>query len=79
MSKTVENYFAVPKAQWNKWSDDARRVFNGTYNAAHDQGLFAHAEAKRVPAQHWETTRWNFAWWAADEVRHIEKDQRKAA
>lgn len=76
---SIENLYAVPKKQWAKWSDDSRRVFNGTYGTAQDQGLFTHTDAKRVPAQHWDTVRWNFAWWAADELRAIEREQRKAA
>lgn len=70
----VENRFEVPRRQWAKWSDQARSVFNDTYQVMmENQRLFLHPKAKAQEAEHWKTTCWNAAWSAAEAVREYAK------
>ncbi len=75
----MSNEFGVGKKQWRKWTKEAQYLFCDVYDAARDQGLFTHSEAKRVPAQHWDVLRWNFAWWVADTLSKAQKSVKKAA
>lgn len=69
-SRPVVNKYKVPKAQWDKWSNDARRVFNRLYHEMRPacQWIFVHPKAQILPREQWQTTRWNAAWAAADAV-----------
>jgi hypothetical protein len=70
MGRPVTNRYAVPKAQWNKWSNAARRMFNRMYHAMRPtrQFVFIHPAAFPTTKEHWDTTRWNVAWEAACHV-----------
>lgn len=66
----ADNTHKVPKKQWRRWSEDARRVFNSVYSAmVENKQFFAHPDAPVVADQHWDTTAWNAAWHAAESVR----------
>ena len=64
----MTNRYRVPKKQWKKWSEQARRVFNEVYYTMRNnkQTLFLHPKATPVPKAQWNTTAWNAAWIAAD-------------
>lgn len=73
-SRTAGNRYDVPKKQWNKWPDASRRIFNYVfYTMIHNQKLFSHPKAERVPADHWRTVCWNAAWEAACGVQEHAK------
>jgi hypothetical protein len=67
MGRPVVNKYKVPKKQWDRWSSDAKRVFNALYHSMRPsmQFVFIHPEARAYPQKHWDTTRWNAAWEAA--------------
>lgn len=61
------NTYKVPKKQWNRWSKQARTVFNTLYNAmTADPQLFWHPMAEKITPKLWKTTAWNASWIAAD-------------
>lgn len=62
----IPNWQHVPKSQWKKWNDNQRRAFNYVYDSMADQRLFIHPKATPALDEHWNTTRWNAAWMAAD-------------
>jgi len=64
----TRNRYKVSKRQWAKWTEEGRRLFNDLYGVMRDQDLFSHPKAERRPREHWDTTRWNAAWMAADLV-----------
>lgn len=66
--RPVKNRFNVPKKQWDRWSRHARRVFNDVYYSMRPtmQWAFHHPEAQLLDRKHWQTTRWNAAWVAAE-------------
>lgn len=68
MGRPVLNKHRVPKRQWEGWSNHARKVFNIVYHDMRPtmQFAFTHPQAAPVPKRHWDTTRWNAAWAAAD-------------
>jgi hypothetical protein len=70
MGRPVTNKYKVPKRQWEAWSNAARRMFNRMYYTLRPsmQYAFIHLGAAPIPRQHWETTRWNVAWEAAQAV-----------
>ena len=67
IGRPVVNKHKVPKSQWDKWSNHARKVFNTMYHSMRPtmQFAFLHPEAAPLAKKHWETTRWNAAWEAA--------------
>lgn len=68
MGRPVVNKHKVPKSQWDRWSNAARKVFNTMYHSMRPsmQFAFIHPEAAPLAKKHWETTRWNAAWEAAE-------------
>lgn len=68
MGRPVGNKYKVPKRQWMKWSNHAKQVFNSmmTSMTPANQWMFLHPRALTQCRGHWETTRWNVAWTAAD-------------
>lgn len=69
----IKNKFKVPKKKWNKWGKAARAMFNTMYyTMTHNKNLFEHPDAPEIEKAHWNTTAWNAAWIAADEVDWIE-------
>ncbi len=70
LGQPVKNKHKVPKKQWNKWSNHARRVFNDMMYSLRPsmQFAFLHPDAIAAPTGHWATTRWNVAWTAAEAV-----------
>ena len=70
MGRPVANKHKVPKRQWDSWSNEAKRVFNTMYYSLRPsmQFAFLHPDAFAVSRSHWETTRWNVAWEAAQAV-----------
>lgn len=70
MGRPVINKYKVPKKQWDGWSNHARKVFNTMYHNLRPsmQFAFTHPQAAPVPKKHWETTRWNVAWEAAEQA-----------
>lgn len=69
--KSVPNKYRVPLAQWRKWRNDERMVFNNLYAEMANQDVFSHPKAAKQPAYVWKTTRWNAAWRAASFMREI--------
>lgn len=69
MPAITENVNKVSKAQWLRWSEHARRVFNSVYwQMSADVSLFLHPGAEVPEPRHWNTTAWNAAWTAAAAV-----------
>lgn len=68
MGRPVINKNKVPKEQWDLWSNHARKVFNTVYHSMRPsmQFAFVHPQAAPIFKKHWETTRWNAAWEAAE-------------
>ena len=65
--KTVRNQNRVPRAQWRKWTNAARRVFNDTYAfMMKNPDLITHPAMPKPKPFHWTTLAWNAAWIAAD-------------
>lgn len=63
----IDNTHKVPKRQWKKWGEAARRRFNQLFELMTDhQNFFTHPKAAEIPASHWRTTAWNAAFMAAD-------------
>lgn len=67
LGQPVKNKHKVPKKQWNKWSNHARRVFNDMYYSLRPsmQFAFLHPDCPPMKKEHWATTRWNASWEAA--------------
>jgi hypothetical protein len=63
------NVYDVPKKQWRRWSDLARKAFNGTYGfMVQNQELVKHPKTRLLEAWEWNTIAHNAAWMAADAV-----------
>ena len=72
----VKNQYRVPAGQWRKWNDAERTLFNGLYNTLLDNmPLFLHPKQEPPEPAHWNTTAWNAAWMAADELRAQRKTE----
>lgn len=71
LGQPVKNKHKVPKKMWNKWSNFARRVFNDVMYGMRPnmQFAFLHPGATPQKKEHWQTTRYNAAWTAAEAVR----------
>lgn len=71
LGQPVKNKHKVPVKQWNKWSNHARRVFNDMMYSLRPsmQFAFLHPDANAAPLEHWQTTRWNVAWVAAEATK----------
>jgi hypothetical protein len=67
MGRPVHNKYKVPMKQWNKWSNLAKRVFNNMMETMRPQmqHAFLHPHAQLMKKLHWDTTRWNASWEAA--------------
>lgn len=64
-----KNRNRVPKKQWTKWSEQARRVFNRVYMfCVENEWAMRHPKSPKPKTEFWETTAWNAAWIAADAV-----------
>lgn len=63
----VPNHYKVQKKKWDKWTKNARGIFNAVYSAmTRNQELFNHPKAEKLPKAQWRTVAWNAAWLAAD-------------
>lgn len=73
MGRPVRNKHNVPAKQWNRWSNQAKRVFNYMYHAMRprSQWSFQHPKALPMAKDHWEIIRWNVAWTAANAADNI--------
>lgn len=67
MGRPVANKHKVPKKQWDRWSNPARKMFNHMFLRLRptNQFVFSHPDAPPVLKDHWQTLRWNVAWEAA--------------
>ncbi len=84
MGRPVTNKHKVPKKQWDKWSNHARKVFNQMFHKMRptNQFAFMHPDAPPLLKEHWRTVRWNVAWEAAcavDGMSHVDLALGKAA
>ena len=71
----MKNINRVPKKQWLRWSDKAKRVFNETYAFMMDNpDIITHPKQKPILFFHWKTICWNAAWIAADAVMGYRND-----
>ena len=53
------------------WTDQQRAIFNRVYrHMLSNQTAFVHPQASRVEDEHWSTTAWNAAWFAAHVVNN---------
>jgi hypothetical protein len=65
----MKNNNRVPQKQWRKWSNQARAVFNRTYEffmATGNQAVLSHPKMHKIEPVYWKTISWNAAWIAAD-------------
>jgi hypothetical protein len=64
------NKYGVVADVWDKWSPEARALFNGLYAHMYDnQPLFRHPKAPMLENEQWKTVAWNAATAAADITR----------
>lgn len=68
LGRKVGNRNKVPKKQWTKWNNHARRVFNDVHKSFRHsmQSVLVHPDATIMKREHWGTLRWNAAWLAAE-------------
>jgi hypothetical protein len=70
----TKNLYKVPQAQWRKWRDAEKQLFNDVYSdMMENKNQFFHPKQKPPIDEYWGTTAWNAAWIAADYL----KDQRR--
>ena len=71
LGQPVKNKHKVPKKMWDRWSNFARRVFNDVMYGMRPNMQFAFLHPGAIPQkkEHWQTTRYNAAWTAAEAVR----------
>lgn len=71
LGQPVKNKHKVPQKMWDKWSNLSRRVFNDMMYSMRPtmQFAFLHPGATAQKKDHWQTTRYNAAWSAAEAVR----------
>lgn len=63
----MRNVHKVPKKQWRKWSETARKVFNEVYyTLRHNTGVLFPPTAQNLSRQAIKVIAWNTAWIAAD-------------
>lgn len=62
----AKNVYRVPKKQWKRWSKEAQKAFNRVFRLMRDPDLYKHPAAPKPKREHWQTTRWNAAWTAAE-------------
>lgn len=61
-----ENVNRVPAAQWRKWGDRERKVFNEVYSGLLvNRHLACLPNAPETPWEAWRVIAWNAAWLAA--------------
>ncbi len=72
MPKIERNVNHVPRRMWERWSNQARAVFNTVYAfATENQWAMLHPQQRPPKSEYWATTCWNMAWIAADAVDGI--------
>ncbi len=66
---STANRHRVQKGAWERWSPQARHVFNMTYEGMNtNQLVMTHPHAEKIPHYQWQTICWNAAWVAANAV-----------
>ncbi len=67
MGRPVGNKHKVPKKQWVKWSNHAKKIFNELYESMVGRGQwkFLHVKQPAIPKNWWQVTAWNASWTAA--------------
>lgn len=70
MGRPVANKYKVPKTTWRTWNTEAQKVFNYVFYSMRPalQFAFLHPQAAPMAKRHWETTRYNAAYTAAEAV-----------
>ncbi len=70
MAKKITNKHRVRKSVWERWSEQARGVFNEMMarTGGNNQKFYLHPKVKPVADAYWTTTCWNMAWEAAEIV-----------
>lgn len=64
---TTLNLYDVSQKQWRRWSDAARKAYNGTHGfMLQNQDLVKHPKQPRLEAWAWQTIAHNCAWMAAE-------------
>lgn len=71
--RTTNKYGVVGPDEWNRWSKQARAVFNQVYELAKDQSVFKHPMLTLVKPAFWHHTRLQIAYAAAQAVLSTEK------
>lgn len=59
----IKNKYKVSKKQWNKWSEEGRKLFNDIYKF--QKGVILPNGFKKLNNEEWKTVCWNFAFLAA--------------
>lgn len=63
----ITNLYKVPKKAWSKWTDQAKEIFNKTYEYLFaNQSVIRHPDGPILLGDHWKTISWNAAWIAAE-------------
>jgi hypothetical protein len=67
MGRPVKNKYGVPKKQWEKWSNHARKVFNDMFVSLRPRNQFVYLppDSPLLPKTSWEVLQWNVSWMAA--------------
>ena len=70
----IKNLHKVPQAQWRKWNEAEKQLFNDIRSdMLENKRQYLHPKQKPPVDEYWDTTTWNAAWMAADYL----KEQRK--
>ena len=66
------NTYRVPTSQWKKWDEVQRQIFNYIYDyMSMNQNLFKHPKAVIDTPYKWNTTAWNVAFIAANDLKEF--------
>lgn len=68
-TKITGNIHRVPLKLWRRWDENSRWMFNNMMRRTKNSWTMSHPGYEKIPAELWETLRWNFAVNAADLLR----------
>lgn len=58
----VKNLYKVPQAQWRKWDNAEKSLFNSLYSDMYNnQSMYLHPKQEPTKRTYWSTTAWNAA------------------
>lgn len=67
---SLANTYNVPTRHWNKWTDEAKGVFNKVYGQIVANQSTLVPTGAEVSPRAWQVICWNIMWLATDEVNN---------